>query len=251
MSFDALLQFDWQVLALISAAAFVTSLIHGATGIAGGMLMAAVLAMVIGVKPVVPVISVALLISHSARALLNFRKFDLQVFLLVSASALPGLLLVSFLYGRLSATWIGTVLGCVLLLSIPIKRYGTKTDFQLGPKGLGGASAVYGLLSGASVGAGMVLSPFMLAFGMGREAFVATMAVVALTTNVVRVGVYGGTDQLMGAYLLLGVAVGVLTIPGNWLGRTLLRRMSDRSHSGVIEVLTVLAAGNFFYLAWR
>lgn len=248
---EILLQFDWQVLVFICAAAFISSLIHGATGIAGGMLMAAVLAILIGVKPVVPVMSVALLISHSARALLNAKSFDRRVFFLVSAAALPGLLLVCFVYGRLSAGWIGTVMGCVLLLSIPIKRYGARAKLALGRRGLAGASAVYGALSGASVGAGMVLSPFMLAFGMGREAFVATMAVIALTTNIVRVGVFGGTAQLDGGYLLLGVFVGLLTIPGNWLGRTLLRRMSDHSHSWVIEVLTVLAAGNFFYLAWR
>jgi len=249
MSFDLLLQFEWPVLLTICVAALVTSTIHGATGLAGGMLMAAALATLIGVKPVVPVMSVALLISHSSRALINAKNIDRSVLLLVCSASLPVLVLVSAFYGRMTSTGIGLLLGTLLLVSIPIRYWGSKRNMHTNKTGLAAAAAVYGGLSGASVGPGMVLSPFMLSYGMQREAFVATMALIALSTNVARVVVFGGTDQLMDGYITLGLFIGLLTIPGNWLGRSVLRRMSNQSHGYAVDVLTVIAAINFFYLA--
>lgn len=249
MSLDLLLQFDWPVLLLIVVAALVTSTIHGATGLAGGMLMAAVLATVIGVKPVIPVMSVAMLISHSARAVINIGSFDRSVFLLVSLCCLPSLLLVSFFYSSYSPAGIAMVLGVMLLLSVPLRYWGGKLQLKTNKAGLAGAAVLYGGLSGTAVGPGMVLSPFMLSYGMQREAFVATMAVIALATNVVRVAVFGSGDLLGGGYLALGVFIGLLTIPGNWLGRSVLRRMSNQSHGYAVDFLTVLAACNFFMLA--
>ena len=249
MSLDILFQLENAELILIVVGALITSLIHGATGVAGGMLMAAVLATVIGVKPVVPVMSVAMLISHSSRALINSRSFDRSVFLLVSAVSLPALLLVSSYYGQMSSSWIAVLLGTLLVLSVPLRHWGAKRQQYTTKGGLASAAVLYGGLSGAAVGPGMVLSPFMLSYGMKREAFVATMAVIALTTNVFRVGVYGSTAQLNNGYLVLGVFIGLLTIPGNWVGRSALRSMSNQSHGRLVDVITVLAALNFFYLA--
>ena len=59
---------SWVEMTIIVFGAFITSYIHGATGLAGGILLAAILAPIIGVTPLVPVMSVTLLISHLSRA---------------------------------------------------------------------------------------------------------------------------------------------------------------------------------------
>ncbi len=73
-------QMSWATIVLICFIALTTAAIHGATGVAGGFLLTSALALVIGVKPIVPVVSVALLISHSTRALLNSGAFRSQSF---------------------------------------------------------------------------------------------------------------------------------------------------------------------------
>jgi len=97
----------------------------------------------------------------------------------------------------------------------------------------------------------MLLVPFLLGYGLTRQAFVATLAVIALTTNLTRVAVFGGTHLLDWNYLALGLVVGLVTIPGNWLGRWILRRMSNERHAGFVDILTVIGAMNFVWLAWR
>lgn len=235
----------------IAVLALVTSAVHGATGLAGGFLLSAALAPLIGVKPIVPLISVALLISHSSRAVLNFRSIDLKAFLAISVPAFPCIVGVALLYGKMSATLIAVVLGLVILSSIPIRRWAKSRNIKAGTRTLNGAGAVYGALSGASIGPGMLLVPFMLGYGLSREAFVATLALIAFATNVTRVGVFGSSNLLDPNYIVLGVGVGLLTIPGNWIGRSVLRRMTNESHSGFVDVLTIIGAVNFFWLAFR
>ncbi len=49
--------------------------------------------------------------------------------------------------------------------------------------------------------------------------------------------------------LTLGIAIGLITIPGNWLGRSLLKRLTDSDHRVAIDVLTAMMILNFVYLA--
>jgi uncharacterized membrane protein YfcA len=51
--------------------------------------------------------------------------------------------------------------------------------------------------------------------------------------------------------LLLGVSIGIMTIPGNWVGRSILRRIKDSDHRMAIDILTVMMIVNFIYLAWH
>lgn len=236
---------------IIAAIALVTSAIHGATGVAGGFLLSAGLAPIIGVKPIVPVISVALLISHSARALMNMRDFDRTVFLNIAIPAVPCIIVGALIYGRLSSTAIAIVLGCVVLASIPMRRWARTHEIKAGKGALRAAGAVYGGLSGTAIGPGMLLIPFMLGYGLTKEAFVATLAAIALVSNITRVSVFGSTELLDARLLMLGVLVGLVTIPGNWIGRSVLRRMTNKGHGTIVDVLTVIGAINFFWLAIR
>ena len=236
---------------VILIAGLVTSAIHGASGVAGGFLMAAALAPLIGIRPILPVLSVALLVSHSTRALLNIGDFDRKAFTAVIISSIPAIVLAAFAYGRLSKTTIAVVFAVVIVLSIPLRRIATSRNIKATEKTLTGAGLVYGLISGLAVGPGMLLIPFLLGYGLSRQAFVATLAVIALTTNLTRVAVFGGTNLLNWDYLALGLVVGLITIPGNWLGRWTLQRMSNERHAGIVDILTVIGAMNFLWLAWR
>ena len=249
---DELLQFHGPLtLVAVCVIAFVTSAIHGATGVAGGFLLSAALAPIIGVAPIVPVVSVSLLISHGSRALLNLGEFNRTVFLAIAVPAVPCIVLMALVYGRLSSSLIALILGCVILLSIPVRRWAKRRQIRSSPRTLNVVGAGYGLLAGVSIGPGMLLVPFMLGYGLKKEAFVATLAGIALLTNITRVSVYGATDLLSSQYVLLGIVCGVMTIPGNWIGRTVLRHMTNEHHAGLVDVLTVLGALNFFWLATR
>ena len=75
------------------------------------------------------------------------------------------------------------------------------------------------------------------------------MAMIALSTNVVRIGVFSGADIVSPEAALLGVLVGLIMIPGNWAGRTILDRLTIRRHGQLVDLLAAIGGLNFVYLA--
>ena len=238
-------------LLLLLLAAFATSMVHGATGIAGGFLLAVAAAPVLGLKAVVPVLSITMLISHGARAVFNVRQIDRSSYLRIVLSAFPFILMAALIYAQLPVAAIAFLLGSVVLLSIPATRWASSRKLRTSNSMLHIAGAVYGSISGAAIGPGMLLAPVLLGRGIGREAFVATLAAIALTTNALRIGVYGATDLLTGPYVLFGLMMGLATVPGAWIGRAILRRMTDKRHTLLVEWLVVLGGLNFYWLGYR
>ena len=238
-------------LAVLLLASFCTSMVHGATGIAGGFLLAAVAAPILGLQAVVPVLSITLLISHAARTLFNVTQFDKQAFLRIVIPAIPCIIVAALIYGRLSSATIAILLGSVVLSSIPLRRWAKASKIQTSNGMLSAAGCVYGTISGVSIGPGMLLMPVLLGRGLNRQAFVATLAAIALTTNIVRSSVYGFADLLNAQSIIIGVLLGLATIPGTWIGRGVLRRMTDEKHVYLVEWLIVLGGLNFFWMAYR
>jgi uncharacterized membrane protein YfcA len=241
----------WLPFTILLLAAFVTSMVHGATGIAGGFLLTIVATPILGLKLVVPVISITLLISHGSRALFNVRQFDLKTYFAVAIPAIPCIIITALLYGRLSGPAIAIILGTVVLASVPLRRWATARKIKTSKTGLHVAGGVYGAISGMSIGPGMLLMPVLLGTGMSKQAFVATLAVIALTTNLVRIGVYGASDLLNGPHVVLAILVGLATIPGAWVGRAVLRRMTDERHTRIVELLVITGGLYFYWIAFN
>lgn len=235
----------------MTVAALLTGILHGATGMAGGIVMASILAHLIGIKAAVPVMTVALIFSHSSRAIMYAREADWSIAGRVLLFGCPTIVIGAVIFGKISATTVAIVFAAFLTLSFPIKYWARRHEIKTGPKLLAGASTVWGMLAGNVIGPGFFLAPFLLGTGMNRLTFVGTLAIVTLVMNLVKTVVFGATSLLTWELSLLGAGVGLVTIPGNWLGRTILKGMRDSDHRLAIDVMTVLMIINFIYLATR
>ncbi|MDH3531620.1 MAG: sulfite exporter TauE/SafE family protein [Gammaproteobacteria bacterium] len=237
------------ILLVIAAASFLTGVLHGGTGMAGGVVMAAILAHIIGIKAAVPVMTVALILSHLSRAIMYMQETDWSIAGRVLLFGGPMIVVGAIVFGLISSTTIAVVFAAFLALSLPIKYWALRREIKTGPKLLAAASSVWGMLAGNVIGPGFFLAPFLLGTGMNRLTFVGTLATVTLVMNVIKMSVFGVTDLISWELFFLGVAIGLITIPGNWVGRSVLRRMQDSDHRIIIDILTVLMIINFIYLA--
>jgi len=247
---DALVaEFGITTLILIAVAAFITSSIHGAVGVAGGMLMTGPLAVPLGVRASVPIMSIALIFSHGARSLIYLPHINFRAFGAVMLGAIPFIVLTSLIYTMLPVNILAAVLAVIIFTSIPMRHWAKSRSIKAGYPSLIGIGTVYGFFAGAAIGSATMLSPFLLGFGLFKELFVATMAMIALSTNVVRIGVFSGADIVSPEAALLGVLVGLIMIPGNWAGRTILDRLTIRRHGQLVDLLAAIGGLNFVYLA--
>jgi uncharacterized membrane protein YfcA len=240
----------WALIGIV-VAAFLTGVLHGATGMAGGIVMASILAHLLGIKVAVPVMTVALICSHASRAFMYEGDTDWSIARRVLLFGVPTIILGAVVFSKISPTVIAAIFAAFLAASFPIKFWAKRREIKTGPKLLAGASVIWGMLAGNVIGPGFFLAPFLLGTGMSRLTFVGTLAAITLVMNIVKLAVFGVTALLNWELFSLGIAIGVLTIPGNWLGRAVLRRMQDHDHRMMIDILTVLMIINFIYLAQK
>ena len=235
-------------LLLIVLIAFITACISGVTGVAGGLLPAIFLTPIVGITTIMPVLGVMLTIGSFSRSWVNRVDFHSEVFFRITLPALPMVVVGGLTYAQLEANAIALLLGSVVLMSIPLRRWAKSKSVKTSPLTLSCIGGVFGFLAGSAVGPGMLLIPFMLGYGLSRTSFVATMAVIATLTNATRVVTYGSVGLMTQEIILVGLLAGAATLPGNIIGRRFLRGMNNNSHSILVDIMTVIGGINFIWI---
>ena len=240
-------QLDWLTLVLVAISAFATALFHSVAGFAGALLLSVCLAPLIGVKEVVPVVALAMIISNTNRTLLFRRQINWRAYAAIMITGLPGIIFGAIVYLYLSVKAVALVLGCFLLITIPLRRYLKKRNYYVGLRGLSAAGVVYGLVSGTVFGGGMILGPFFLGAGIVGEGLVGLVAALGLTLNITKTLVFGAGELLNSRLISLGVVVGICTIPGGLLGKLIVRNSKVQVHTLVVETLMFFGGCYFLY----
>ena len=144
--------FSLPLLALILFAYFATAVLHGAIGMAGGVIMVAILAHFINIKVAVPVMTTALIISHLSRAIMYFRDTDWKIAFRVLLFGCPTIIIGAVIFSVISPRTIAIIFAVFLIASFPINYWAKKNKITTGPKLLAGASVVWGMLAGNVIG---------------------------------------------------------------------------------------------------
>ena len=238
-------QLDTLTLVLVALAAFATALFHSVAGFAGALLLSVCLAPLIGVRAVVPVVSLAMIISNSNRILLFRNQIDWKAYRAIMITGLPGIIAGAVIYLYLPIKAIAIVMGCFLLISIPLRRVFKKRNYNVGYRGLSIVAIVYGVISGTVFGGGMILGPFLLGAGIVGQGLVGIVAALGLTLNITKTLVFGVGSLLDREMISLGIVVGLCTIPGGMLGKWIVKNTDIEVHTVIVEVL-MFAGGCYF-----
>jgi len=238
-------QLDGLTLVLVALAAFATALFHSVAGFAGALLLSVCLAPLIGVRAVVPVVSLAMVISNSNRILLFRNQIDWKAYRAIMITGLPGIVVGAVIYLYLPIKAIAIVMGCFLLISIPLRRVFKKRNYNVGYRGLSIVAIVYGVISGTVFGGGMILGPFLLGAGIVGQGLVGIVAALGLTLNITKTIIFGAGSLLDREMISLGIVVGLCTIPGGMLGKWIVKNTDIEIHTVIVEAL-MFAGGCYF-----
>lgn len=191
-----------------------------------------------GVRASVPILTVSVLLGNASRVYFNRRELDLKLVAWFSAGSLPFALWGSFVYVALPTFWIKKVIGIFLVITVVIRQ--VHKDFQLKkawvflPLG-----TVTGFLSALMGGVGPVSSPFFLAYGLTKEAFVGTEALCAVGMHFVKSIAYNRLNVLNQKELLAGLSFGLIMSLGSYAAKKILERISRRAFLVLVEILLV------------
>ena len=237
-------------LALLAAVAFVAATVSGMSGVGGGLLLAIFIAPVVGVKAVVPTVGVAALIAHVVRVWVYRDAIVWRPALMMLAGGIPATILSARLYVDLPADAIAAILGVFLLASVPARRLMVRRDLRLRARSLGPIGVCFGLLTGTTIGGGVLVIPAMLGAGLTGMAVLATDAVIGLASLITKALVFGSFDVLTPELLPIGCLLGLCMIHCTYLARWLVLRTPLQVHAIAMEAVVVLGACSFLWRAF-
>jgi hypothetical protein len=245
------LPIDAPTLAAVAFLAIGAAIVGGMGGFGTGVILAAALVPLIGVKALVPVMAVAGVIINAGRFWFYRASLERRPLGIVLAASLPFLALGTWLYSVLDARSVGTILGLAVIASVPLRRILKSRAIVLGTPGLAIGSGIFGLASGVATGTGVILVSLLLGAGMGGTAVLATDALISIVLDLCKAVLFQRFDLLDTEAIFMGVVIGVASIPGSAIAAWLVTRLGARLHVLFMETLIIVGGASMLWHSWR
>ncbi|HEY8369206.1 MAG TPA: sulfite exporter TauE/SafE family protein, partial [Thermodesulfobacteriota bacterium] len=204
-----------------------------------GLLITVFITPIIGARAVIPVLSVLMIVTNVSRICFFFSSLDARVVATIAATAVPGAIVGATAYVNLDQDAIQALLGAVLVLSVPLRRYVAGKRLVPGTWSLLAFGAGFGFLSSVTVGAGILLIPMLLGAGLAGPALLVSDAAIGLIVNLTKVVMFGTYEVLTWPLVLMALAMGLCTVPGTWVASWIVKRTDLRIHTVFMEILVV------------
>jgi uncharacterized membrane protein YfcA len=227
------------------AGALAGSLVGGLAGFGAGITLLPILVWVFGARAAIPILTVTMIVGNFSRIWWSRHDVDLRVVLTFLAGAVPATALGVMLFAGVGGDWISRTIGAFMLAALPLRRVLQSSRFVLRLRHFPLVGAAIGALSSVVVTTGPVATPFFLAYGLRRAAYIGTEAVCAMVMHVTRGAVFARYSLLTWDTVALGCVLGGTMFAGSWMARRLLDRMSERAFLWIVEALLVTAGLQF------
>ena len=233
-------------LLIVPVAAFVAAVVSGLGGFGGAFILVIVLTPIVGVKAVIPLLSVFATCNNLSRVFIYRKSIVWKTAAQFTGASIPGVYFGAKILDWLPERALLSLLGLTLLGAIPLGRYLKNREFKSGVKTIVAFGAVFGLVSGAAAGTGMFVIAGLNSAGLRGAVLLGTDAIIGFVNGTMRAGVYSALGLLTPQMILSGLLMGALTVPGNWVASKIVKRMGDNLHAKLIEVL--IALGGVWFL---
>ncbi len=248
---SAALHLDLLTGLLVGAVCFFAAAVGGLSGFGSGLIMSIAMAPLVGVKALVPLISVAMIFTNASRIWVYRSSLNLRLSAILLLTSIPASVLGAIVYVSLDVRLVSILFGFVLVLSMPINHFLRRRRLSLTTWSLAPLGFVFGFLTSNVIGAGMIIPPILIGAGLLGPAVIASDAAVAVGTSVFKVMAFGAMDTLTPSLAFYGVIMGLCTIPGTWTSAWIMARTSLRLHTALIEICVAIAGMNFIWQGIR
>lgn len=228
---------DWVIVLAIGLAA---GTLGGIVGFGTSILLLPPLVIVFGPKEAVPIMAVVALMANLSRVAAWWREVDWKACAAYSLTAVPCAALGATTLLRMAPVLVEVVLGAFFLLSIPLRRRLTGFKVRLWQLALVGAGI--GFLTGIVASTGPVNTPFFLAYGLVKGAFLSTEAMASLGIYVAKALVFQHFGALPWPVLAKGLVVGTTVTLGSFVAKRFVLKL-DPAHFRLLMDAVLLVAG--------
>ncbi len=222
--------------------ALIAGTIGGIVGFGSSIMLMPALVIAVGPKDAVPVMAIAGLMANLSRTAVWWREVDWRVVAAFGSTAIPMTALGARTLVALDAHSIQVALGLFFLAMIPVRRWLLASGLRVGLVGMAMAGAGIGFLSGLVISIGPINTPFFLAYGLVKGAFVSTEAMASLLMGLTKTTVFRTFGVLPTTTILQGLVVGSSLTVGSWLSKRLMLKIDAAHFHLLMDAILLVAA---------
>ncbi len=196
----------------------------------GALMLLPVLSFMIGAVNVPPVLNLGNFVGRPVRLFLFWKYIRWEIVWYYLPASLLGAFLGAWLLSSFQSEALQVLIGLFLVSTIFQYRFGKKKrSFEMRlwyffPLGL-----LIPFISTVTGALGPLLNPFLLNYEMSKEELIATKTFNSFAAGIVQIGSYTFFGALYGQLWLWGLALGAGIGLGNFFGKKLLARITEKS----------------------
>ncbi|MDX6375303.1 MAG: uncharacterized protein QOD98_4291 [Nocardioidaceae bacterium] len=232
---------DPTTLAVAMVAAFLLAVVSAIAGFGGGVVLLPVFVALFGLRVAVPVLTLTQLASNGSRVALNRRRIDRRLVGWFALGAVPCAVGAGLVFATAPLAALERLLGVLLVVVVVWRRLRPRPP-RLSSRAFVAVGAASGLGSALLGSVGPLTAPFFLARGLVKDAYIGTEAASAVVMHAAKLVAYGVGALLTVRVLVLGAVLAPATMLGAWVGRHVVRRISEGVFVVVVEIGLLVAA---------
>jgi hypothetical protein len=225
----------------------VSGTLSGIVGFGASIMLMPPLVLAFGPQEAVPIMAIAALMANLARVLVWWREVDWRANAYYCATAVPCAALGARTLLLLNPHIVEGILGATFIVMIPARRWLMGRGLRVSAWQLTLVGAAIGFLTGMVASTGPINTPFFLAYGLVKGAFLATEALGSMAVGLAKALVFRRFDALPMETVVRGLIVGTSLMAGSRLAKGFVLRL-DASQFRLI--MDLLLAGAGLILLW-
>ena len=211
--------------------------LSGIVGFGASIMLMPVLMLAFGPQEAVPIMAIAGLLANFSRVLVWWRDIDWRANAYYCVTAIPMAALGARTLLVLDPRVVEGVLGGLFLLMIPARRWLFARGMRVEAWHLTLVGAVIGFLSGMVASTGPINTPFFLAYGLVKGAYLATEALGSMAIGLTKAIVFQRFNALPLETVVRGLFIGASLMAGSRLAKGFVLRLEADQFRLLMDLL--------------
>lgn len=231
---------------ILAVTALAAGIIKTGFGVGAGIFLTPLLALMVGAKQAVGLMSPMMLITDVVTLYVFWGKWDWKQIKVILPGTVLGTIFGAYYLSWASPSVAKITIGIIAIVfsSITVFKSKNPTAFQNFKVQLwhGVLTSFFsGIASAIANAGGVVVTIYLVSAGLSKEAFIATLVSVLLISDISKFVLYTHLNILTMDFLLMGLALTPVMLLGSWLGKKLLERLNEKQYVLYINVLVFIS----------
>jgi len=237
--------------------AFVLGILGLAAGVLGGVIgfgttiiLMPALVYFYGPIQAIPVIALVATVANLSRIFLWWSVINWKVCFVYSITAIPAVILGVNTLVTLNDRLVEITLGLFLILLIPIRRWMRNKNFYLKLWQMSLVGAGIGFLTGIVATTGAINTPFFLAFGLSKGAFLGTEAASTLSILFTKGITFHQLGFLNSTAIIQGLLIGSCVLLGSIFSKRIVLALPEKKFLLLMELVMLISGTSILVMSF-